>query len=1254
MLKKSKKRKFLEKKKLFRNSIYFILFSCLLLFGIAGFKQYKVYAAHGNPSDPGYIEYKGYDTIYLDDSGNFIYQTLDKKKESSLHYKTIGFTFSRIKRGIGNPKTSSDPYVGGRNSRETVLCPLNDQDAVYSSYEYSVGGTTWIVSNWVMSYDFVTGCLKEDPVWWAEIEDMMANNEEIYIGCDAILTTCSDATDASGNIVHKASGIFWHGRLVGKAWDYTNYQELFGIFSSAKNIASIKDHYDKFFLLNGKPMEPDKDEDSDYIFIKKKTKPDSQNAGVSQVKDASPDTYTYNVSDKFDLGTAIPTTENYQNTVELDPWYGRFVLRHKKFSKTSKFPVSITFQWYTYTPKEVPNEDGHGTHTEYTQVTHTGSYTNVISYTREAEYWMITDASFYELLSSNVSWDFPADYTYTGEIEQTVPFSITYNGTSWSTGTQMNASSVIYDKDDYYDGDSFVSAEHCGHAKIPELDTTLYSLDLGVVADEAAGEAAADQAAEAEVKRRTEGKDIKTTNDTLTLNGVQYLTENGMLYANDSTVLRQALASNGGYEIEQGVADTVTASTTITIPEKTANDNYPTSLDTTYNAFMFNNGMKGNKPLSEDFSIEGSEEKKNIKEGYKQNEPIKVHSPVFAPISIDDSGSAKQAITRGANGYNADGSVNWYPQLNPDGTYTVKFDWDSYFKNKYGDSYGAPAGWTQYVEKKQVAFPFTVEYNNVIYEPEAATGLTAWIDVDPDGTKTEFTIYIPSWAKEGIYGENGTAPIKVKCYANNYVLGTQEAEHYKENDEPSVGDPDHKQYYVAVYDYPVQVTGVMYDFTVTGINDEIIFGGLDEESTGVWNFVDQNTEHKVGAYNRFNIPVVNSTYAETAEFYDRTIFPGNDAAHTWLHTLQNREYRETQYASITKQKPLAIQNWSETDTLPFTTGKSDVSSMMGELALGHTIGFQLKTISDMASESENDSIKIIPTYRYVGMDGNVKGSNEIKLYTFDKKNGYVEFGNTQYQENGETSLADLYFADSYDTEWVKYTALKRGTTKTGILSNTVSDAYNTAGINIKTGNMLYSGDTLQLRVNEQKDDKDKVEYGTVADEAYPSLTVLQENKFKESMQTWYGEYNIPKSTKVMDVSKFLSYCDREGFYDIAENQYGCARDALTVDQLFDTVFGYGLTGDEEWWITDGYLILNFDITALKNGTEYMSYYKKYDMWSAEAGTWGTPHGERTITITNPDYSTVSTKIYDGDIAVISLSESSNLKNRVKTNVNLID
>ena len=1244
----------MQKKKIAKYSLSFILFICLLVIGITGFRQYKTYAAHGNPSDPGYIEYKGYDTIYLDDNGNFIYQTLDKKKVSNLHYKTIGFTFSRIKRGIGNPKTSSDPYVGGKNNRETVLCPLTDASAQYTLYEYPVGGTTWIVSQWTLPYEFVVGCIKQDPDWWAEIEDMLENDEDVYIGCDAILTTCTDTTYADGSIRHKVAGVFFNGKPYGKYWDYTNYQDLFKIFGSAKNIASIKSHYDKFFLLN-RPGNPPPDEiTGKYVFIKNKLETSKQK-NKSPFANSSPDTFTYNYDDKFDIGTAIPTTEEYKNGIQVDPWFGGFSVDHNEnVSKTNTFTWTASYTVVTYETKT--NEDGS---TSTIRHETPGSASGLEQRVRTGDYWEIADLGLYELYDSTVTNDFSE--TYYDDITQTIPFSIRYCDKSWSTGTKMIASDLIYTKGDIDTGWSIIPAKYKGHVEIPKVDDTPFHINIGEVSSAGAGNAAAQAQAKAIIDGRMEGKDIITTNDELNLNGVAYLTQDG-LFTTDESIL--AAAQSGGWEIEQGVDDAVSTlkpqwnERDVLIPQDTANDNYYTSIDTVYNTFCIDNGLHGTLKPETTISVKDKEseedDKKAILSGYEQNEPVKVHSPVFSPISIDDSGSTKQAVSRGSNGYNADGSVNWYPQLNPDGTYIVKFDWDDYFQKKYGNSYGAPAGWTKYVLKKQVAFPFTVEYNNVIYEPEPDTGLTEWIDVDPDGTKTEFTIYIPAWAKEGIYGDNGTLPIKVKCYANNYVMGTQEAEHYKENDEASAGDPEHKQYYVATYDYPVQITGVMYDFTVTGINDEILFGGLEEESTGVWNFVDHNTEHKVGTYNRFNIPLANSAIAETTTFYDRTTFPGNDNTHTWLHTLLNWNHRKNSHAPLEKEKPLAVQNWPETDTLPFTTGKSDQSTMMGELSLGHTIGFQLKTISSMTRDDANDSIKIVSTYRYVDKNGNVKNPDEIKLYTYNKKNGYVAFDNTQYQESQETSLSDLYFERSFDEDWADFTATKRGTTKTGVLYKAVPDAYNTAGVNIKADNMLYSGDTLQLRVNEQKNDVDKIMYGTGADDMFPTLTLEQENLMKSSMQTWYGEYNIPKSTKVMDVAKFLAYCDREGFYEIAEEQYGCDRSALTVDQLFDTVFQYGLRGNEEWWITDGYLILNFDITAIKNGTEYMSYYKKYDMWSAEAGTWGSPHGERTITVTNMDYSTFTTKIYDGDVAIIKISDASNLKNRVKTNINLID
>ena len=67
-----------------------------MVIGITCFNQYKTYAAHGNPSDPGYIEYKGYDTIYLDDSGNFIYQKDWQKSYAKITKMGIKMSWKNI------------------------------------------------------------------------------------------------------------------------------------------------------------------------------------------------------------------------------------------------------------------------------------------------------------------------------------------------------------------------------------------------------------------------------------------------------------------------------------------------------------------------------------------------------------------------------------------------------------------------------------------------------------------------------------------------------------------------------------------------------------------------------------------------------------------------------------------------------------------------------------------------------------------------------------------------------------------------------------------------------------------------------------------------------------------------------------------------------------------------------------------------------------------------------------------------------
>ena len=101
---------------------------------------------------------------------------------------------------------------------------------------------------------------------------------------------------------------------------------------------------------------------------------------------------------------------------------------------------------------------------------------------------------------------------------------------------------------------------------------------------------------------------------------------------------------------------------------------------------------------------------------------------------------------------------------------------------------------------------------------ETNAGYTAWIDV---GAVEQVTFYLPTWATEGIYGSDSATdqarydynslPVQVKCYANNYVKDFgQIGEEYEANQTLIDGTTYN---YVATYDYPVQISGVIYDMT---------------------------------------------------------------------------------------------------------------------------------------------------------------------------------------------------------------------------------------------------------------------------------------------------------------------------------------------------------------------------------------------------------------------------------------------------------
>lgn len=695
----------------------------------------------------------------------------------------------------------------------------------------------------------------------------------------------------------------------------------------------------------------------------------------------------------------------------------------------------------------------------------------------------------------------------------------------------------------------------------------------------------------------------------------------------------------------------------------------------------------------------------------QKNEGIRVHSPVLSPVSI--VGEEQTQLVNEDWNIEADGGA----QLILDHTYTLTFDWDSYFKEKakYVKGYVAPTGWAKYIEDKRIRFPYSVEiksytvtdpdtgrktkkpvdqyyepvynandtrgyyvdikqYENIVgYDPTYAAGsdYTTWL-VFPANT-TEIEVYIPSWAKEGSYvtsnmydsmsayeyaqvtDANGNAgrPIQVEVRANNYTSESQNkvsveyknevtgntsgdidsnSGHNGSNDPgnrtghdnggvPQTSDHgDHYTYYAASYEYPTEVSGIIYGFQIDAINNPVIFTGetnkeedIDSLTNQIANLVLNKQEKNVGMTNRLG------------DSYLRYTVDG---------TLVNM---------TTEQ---------EKNTLPLTSGKSDTTKNGGYLMRGNAFSFELKTIADL--NEEDDKITIIPSYRYVGTDGN---STKNVAYYYTDEFLTKETETDSYYE--KTALSDAwhdgcmydYLKDTlpnanYDTTF--YTAWYRFSQKyqeftngrnmaQSYLMTTKWNCYRMNKIEIPAGLRLFTGNEEELEKNLQKDLADVTRYTITGNTDLEStnntgdfvITQSQYDNMADSMQTWYGVYAIPSSLKVVDVDYCKEYCEEKGYpWSNAEDPLWQYMDAKGdgVDPERDPVF-----------INTGYLVLNFDIMSEKDDGSYkhLSYTGEgsggLDIWTVEGGTNGT--------VTAEDVYPAEIPVGPGDVAIITLDSN---------------
>lgn len=504
----------------------------------------------------------------------------------------------------------------------------------------------------------------------------------------------------------------------------------------------------------------------------------------------------------------------------------------------------------------------------------------------------------------------------------------------------------------------------------------------------------------------------------------------------------------------------------------------------------------------------------------------------------------------------------------------------------------------KHVTKKEMQFPFDVYYDGTYYKADAS-GYTEWIEInEPDNYKSVWDegisvgdyesnnhwqvtpVYIPLWAAE----TDSEKPLRYVRARTTFKTGSE-----------------------LVDEAGVQLSGILYGFTVTGINDINQYYKA-ESATGIntgesinFSAATKKLEWRVGIRNRIG---------------------GSDLRYLVDGTL--------------------INMLKDCQTLPIRKGSGDGSDFArtgdGEMSLGTSFSFVIKSVSDL--KESGDYIEIVPHFKYLTSDGSVVTEESLLvLYEYSDTKWYIA-GDSAEKSAFKAACAKDAFADGtyacleferfkgtyYDAaaaaaapvnrygDWIKYTFEEYNkrlpvNEKTDIhkfiKGQHLTNFWGIAGI--PAGLRLYSGEFEQLAVNLDKEPYEVVTYmdynqDGINDDGYDA------DRFRQSMQTWYGNYMVNKNIYIVNKSVYPEFW----------------------------VDGKPIRPEaDERIMRGGKLIIGFEINAYKNGKKHLTY---GDMWQTE--------GQKCYTvkeyITDDDFNDAilsdSLMIDYGDVAVVDIND----------------
>lgn len=1095
--------------------------------------------------------------LYFDKDGNLCFESRDTRRISGIGYETVGYTFHQANADGSIDESGTYASMAFTGQKD----PVNNSDGTVTTVYY------------IDASSLQTAMNKVDPSgnWYRSFTN---GNGTIYASAIMRTFTMNNGRKLPSGYVSNVNGeLQYHGKI----YDFRSVEALATAYNWAGSGADdIRyEHFrKKLSIKTPKKQDILNKQDTDSTV-------DGDYAGWHMSGRDIPYVLTYHTDSTYDVGEGVPGGKSLTNGIIADNWYGFYAYSERNVSDdfTPQYNIS-----YTVRTEYIDRwTDSEGEEHEETKVSVSNRNKTVqVDTSRSSRYYAIRALQLYSYNGIIVTNDAYGKATYNNAYS--LDWDALING-SKPTGADS------YAPDDL----AHIDYEDTGD---PGFDAGTFDHDPSE----------SELIAATPVQEHADNKRIKVTvkNDKFAANGKTYVDDEEVSGTSTETVIcpvpqdivcSSASAVASRTPTDDGDFTVQTEESSQTIPRSKDNGKYTTSLQASY-INVFSNSTESSNKSGIDAILKDTRSYGSRTDVFEENEPVVVHTPVISPVTIyegKNTGSgSRNDTTKKATGTTqlvntppaeVDGMTLYTMRL--DKTYTIKFDPYKWLSEEvrsgnmseekitdilghtgfdisgYGES-GDPSKYDEYVQLKQVRFPFDVAWidqssgeEHYVYVKQS--GYTDWIDIQNNDNYT-ISFYIPTWAEESTtkFGSSLDDYYKIQfrveaCNTGSNKNATEDTMNSKLTS------------YVATYDVPVNVSGWMYGFQIVGTNDKDMFDGYEEgasESTD-FPFCISKQEKKSGTKNRVG---------------------GNSV-------------RYTVDGSLTR-------NWSLKNTTPMSAGSSLVYNKMGALWKGTTFSYSFKTIANLGDS--NDTVSIKPSLRYY--DNTLTLHPDVAIYYTDDSGKFIEYGSERDTVNKKTVLlSNQQFNGSWyqGSRFLKdagisqsalgyelpddltYTADALGISTQKFL-NTKNKSYCLSEIKLDKNLRILSGheEELERNLTTTRNQNDFNSLNALfAKNDGTKVSAKDSDKFRQSMQTWYGQYTVPNKLFICDRSDIEKVGDVDGDGDV---------------DLDDYALKYPLSEKSDLWFDDGYLVLNFDIKSLNGGVDHLKYGGGTDdMWKDE-------------------------------------------------------